>query len=120
MTPEYGASAAMFAIDEQTIEYLKLTGREPKQIELVEIYAKANGLWADSLSNAKYAKELVFDLSSVARSLAGPSKPHKLIHTSDLVKEGIAKDISTALILHRREKDSSVFYEQLLCHGKAY
>ena len=92
MTPEYGASAAVFAIDDQTLDYLRLTGRKPEQVKLVEAYAKANGLWADSLANATYARELEFDLSSVTRSLAGPSKPHKLVPTSTLKKEGIAKE----------------------------
>ncbi len=92
MTPEYGASAAMFGIDNQTLEYLTLTGREAKQVKLVEAYAKANGLWADSLANATYARELTFDLSSVTRSLAGPSKPHKLVPTNKLKEEGIIKD----------------------------
>jgi len=91
MTPEYGASAAMFAIDEQTLEYLRLTGRDTEQIKLVSAYAKANGLWADTLSNATYARELVFGLSTVERSLAGPSKPHKLVPTSTLRDEGIVK-----------------------------
>ncbi len=91
MTPEYGASAGMFAIDEQTISYLKITGRKQKQVELVESYAKANGLWADQFKNATYARILSFDLSSVTRSLAGPSKPHKLVPTSTLKDEGIAK-----------------------------
>ncbi|MBF7071273.1 Fe/S-dependent 2-methylisocitrate dehydratase AcnD [Aliarcobacter butzleri] len=93
MTPEYGASAAMFGIDNRTIDYLKITGREPKQVELVEKYAKANGLWADSLSEATYARTLKFDLSTVSRSLAGPSKPHKLVPTSTLEAEGITKKI---------------------------
>jgi len=92
MTPEYGASAAMFAIDDQTLDYLTLTGREGSQVKLVEAYAKANGLWASELSNATYARELVFDLSTVTRSLAGPSKPHKLVPTTTLVKEGLIKD----------------------------
>ncbi len=92
MTPEYGASAGMFAIDEQTIDYLKVTGREQKQVELVEAYAKANGLWADQFENATYARTLTFDLSTVSRSLAGPSKPHKLVPTSTLKAEGIVKD----------------------------
>nr|MDA3822513.1 aconitate hydratase [Bacteroidales bacterium] len=92
MTPEYGASAAMFGIDDQTLEYLILTGRAVKQVKLVETYAKANGLWADSLTNATYARELTFDLSTVTRSLAGPSKPHKLVPTSTLKAEGIIKD----------------------------
>lgn len=92
MTPEYGASAGMFAIDEQTISYLKVTGREQKQVELVEAYAKANGLWADQFENATYARTIEFDLSKVTRSLAGPSKPHKLVPTSTLKDEGIVKE----------------------------
>ncbi|SKB42817.1 Fe/S-dependent 2-methylisocitrate dehydratase AcnD [Malaciobacter marinus] len=92
MTPEYGASAGMFAIDEQTIDYLKVTGREQKQVELVEAYAKANGLWANQLENATYARTIKFDLSKVTRSLAGPSKPHKLVPTTTLKEEGIVKD----------------------------
>ncbi len=92
MTPEYGASAGMFYIDEQTIDYLKITGREQKQVELVEAYAKANGLWADQLDKATYARTIKFDLSKVTRSLAGPSKPHKLVPTTTLKDEGIVKD----------------------------
>jgi len=94
MTPEYGASAAMFAIDDQTLEYLTLTGREPEQVKLVETYAKANGLWATTLDHATYARELEFDLSTVTRSLAGPSKPHNLVPTSTLEAEGISKDFT--------------------------
>ncbi|MDA7848279.1 Fe/S-dependent 2-methylisocitrate dehydratase AcnD, partial [Sulfurospirillum sp.] len=94
MTPEYGASAAMFGIDEQTLEYLTLTGRQTEQVKLVEAYAKANGLWASSLANATYVRELTFDLSSVTRSLAGPSKPHKLVPTNTLKEEGIIKDFT--------------------------
>ena len=82
----------MFAIDDQTLEYLTLTGREPEQVKLVETYAKANGLWATTLDNATYARELEFDLSTVTRSLAGPSKPHKLVPTNTLEAEGIIKD----------------------------
>jgi len=92
MTPEYGASAAIFTIDEQTIDYLKATGRKEKQIKLVETYAKLNGLWASEFKNATYAKTLTFDLSCVTRSLAGPSKPHKLLPTSSLKDEGIVKE----------------------------
>jgi len=92
MTPEYGASAAMFGIDEQTLDYLTLTGRDSDQVKLVEAYAKANGLWASELTKATYARELTFDLSEVTRSLAGPSKPHKLVPTNTLVSEGIIKD----------------------------
>ncbi len=93
MTPEYGASAAMFYIDEQTIDYLKLTGREDDQVELVENYAKHTGLWADSLETAEYERVLTFDLSSVGRNMAGPSNPHARLPTSDLSARGIAKHI---------------------------
>ncbi len=95
MTPEYGASAAMFAIDEQTLNYLKLTGRDSKQIQIVENYAKANGLWHSSLKNATYIRTLEFDLSSVKRSLAGPSKPHHLLPVDELVKQNIVKNYET-------------------------
>lgn len=90
MTPEYGASAAMFYIDDQTLDYLKITGREPEQVELVETYAKQTGLWADSLSEAQYERVLTFDLSTVERNLAGPSNPHRRLPTSALAERGIA------------------------------
>ncbi|OEY67766.1 Fe/S-dependent 2-methylisocitrate dehydratase AcnD [Marinobacter sp. X15-166B] len=90
MTPEYGATAAMFYIDGQTIDYLKLTGREDDQIALVEQYAKVSGLWADSLKTAEYERVLTFDLSSVTRTLAGPSNPHAHLPTSELAARGIA------------------------------
>ncbi|WP_203300614.1 Fe/S-dependent 2-methylisocitrate dehydratase AcnD [Marinobacter sediminum] len=90
MTPEYGATAAMFYIDGQTIDYLKLTGREDEQVALVENYAKHTGLWADSLKSAEYERILTFDLSKVERTLAGPSNPHAHLPTSELAKRGIA------------------------------
>ncbi|MFK0267897.1 Fe/S-dependent 2-methylisocitrate dehydratase AcnD [Pseudomonas asiatica] len=90
MAPEYGATAAMFAIDQQTIDYLRLTGREEQQVKLVETYAKTTGLWADSLGGAVYERTLSFDLSSVVRNMAGPSNPHARVATSDLAAKGIA------------------------------
>ncbi len=89
MTPEYGATAAMFYIDQQTIDYLRLTGRDEQQVKLVETYAKQTGLWADSLSTAKYERVLEFDLSSVVRNIAGPSNPHRRVATTDLAAKGI-------------------------------
>ncbi|WP_404417814.1 Fe/S-dependent 2-methylisocitrate dehydratase AcnD [Marinospirillum sp.] len=96
MTPEYGATAAMFYIDEQTIDYLKLTGREPEQVELVENYAKTAGFWADDLVKADYERVLKFDLSSVGRNLAGPSNPHARLSTADLAAKGIAGNLEEA------------------------
>ena len=90
MAPEYGATAAMFYIDQQTIDYLKLTGREDEQVRLVETYAKQTGLWAESLKRAEYERGLQFDLSSVVRNMAGPSNPHARVATSDLAAKGIS------------------------------
>ncbi|MCX8774094.1 aconitate hydratase AcnA, partial [Vibrio parahaemolyticus] len=90
MTPEYGATAGMFYIDEQTINYLKLTGRDEQQVELVEKYAKQTGLWADNLDTAVYERVLEFDLSSVSRNMAGPSNPHRRLPTSELAQRGIS------------------------------
>ncbi len=90
MTPEYGATAAMFYIDQQTIDYLKLTGRDDEQVRLVETYAKQAGLWADSLTTAQYERVLTFDLSSVVRNIAGPSNPHRRVSTSELAGAGIS------------------------------
>lgn len=90
MTPEYGATAAMFYIDQQTIDYLKLTGRDDDQVALVETYARHTGLWADQMKDAEYERILRFDLSKVRRNLAGPSNPHALLPSSELAARGIA------------------------------
>ncbi|RBP50886.1 Fe/S-dependent 2-methylisocitrate dehydratase AcnD [Arenicella xantha] len=93
MTPEFGATAAMFYIDQKTIDYLRLTGRDEAQVALVETYAKQSGLWASDLLDAKYERVLSFDLSSVGRNIAGPSNPHRRVATSDLAEQGISRDI---------------------------
>ncbi len=94
MTPEYGATAAMFYIDQKTIDYLRLTGRDQAQIELVENYAKQTGLWADGMVEAEYERVLTFDLSSVGRNIAGPSNPHRRVATKDLAAHGITGEYS--------------------------
>ncbi|PTU67775.1 Fe/S-dependent 2-methylisocitrate dehydratase AcnD [Chromobacterium sp. Panama] len=96
MAPEYGATAALFFIDEQTLSYLKLTGRSDEQVRLVESYAKTAGLWADTLQNVVYERVLRFDLSSVGRNLAGPSNPHKRLPVSALAERGIAVNLAQA------------------------
>ena len=90
MTPEYGATAGMFYIDQNTIDYLRLTGRDEDQVKLVENYAKVAGLWADDLVNAEYERVLEFDLSLVTRNMAGPSNPHARVSTDELAAKGIA------------------------------
>ncbi len=89
MAPEYGATAAMFFIDQQTIDYLRLTGRSDEQVKLVKTYAKQAGLWADALKTAQYERTLSFDLSSVVRNMAGPSNPHARVATTELAAKGI-------------------------------
>ena len=84
MTPEYGATCTLFPVDQATLDYLRLTGRSEEQIALVEAYAKAQGFWNDPAASARsYAKVLKLDLSTVGRSVAGPSRPHDRI---DLAK----------------------------------
>jgi len=108
MTPEYGATAAMFSIDQQTLDYLTLTGRSSEQVKLVETYAKTAGLWADSLKSARYERVLRFDLSSVVRNIAGPSNPHKRVATTDLAKAGIAGTVQTQAELNGLMPDGAV------------
>jgi aconitate hydratase len=96
MAPEYGATAAMFFIDGNTIDYLRLTGRSDEQVKLVETYAKHTGLWADALATAQYERTLSFDLASVGRNMAGPSNPHARVATADLAAKGIAGNLAAA------------------------
>ncbi|WP_411691273.1 Fe/S-dependent 2-methylisocitrate dehydratase AcnD [Acinetobacter gandensis] len=96
MTPEYGATAAMFYIDQNTIDYLTLTGREADQVKLVETYAKEIGLWASDMTAAEYPRVLRFDLSQVTRNIAGPSNPHARVSTADLKAKGIAGNLEAA------------------------
>ena len=96
MAPEYGATAAMFFIDANTLDYLRLTGRSDQQVALVETYAKHAGLWADALATAKYERMLSFDLASVGRNMAGPSNPHARVATADLASKGIAGNLAAA------------------------
>ncbi|HEU0199834.1 MAG TPA: aconitate hydratase AcnA [Burkholderiaceae bacterium] len=100
MAPEFGATAAMFAIDERTLEFLRLTGRRPAQVRLVEAYAKAQGLWADGLESAEYQRSLRFDLSEVGRAIAGPANPHQRIPLTQLKAAGIATT--------RAERDAAI------------
>ena len=96
MCPEYGATAALFAIDGQTIAYLKLTGRSDEQVQMVETYAKTAGFWADDLQAVQYERVLRFDLSSVVRNMAGPSNPHRRLPVSALAERGIADSAKLA------------------------
>ncbi|MCH7345230.1 Fe/S-dependent 2-methylisocitrate dehydratase AcnD [Pelomonas sp. CA6] len=90
MAPEYGATAALFPIDAQTLDYLRLTGRDEACLRRVECYARAAGLWADQLHGVRYERSLRFDLATVERCLAGPSQPQRRLPTAQLALRGIA------------------------------
>ena len=75
MSPEYGSTCAIFPIDDETLQYLRFTGRPDDQVALVEAYAKANGLWHDAASEPVFSETLELDLSTVEPSLAGPKRP---------------------------------------------
>lgn len=92
MAPEFGATAAMFAIDQYTLDYLVLTGRAQAQVELVAAYAQAQGLWADGFEKAEFDRTVLFDLSSIQLALAGPSDPHQRRPLATLKEQGIAHD----------------------------
>ena len=82
MSPEFGSTAAIFPIDEVTIDYLRLTGRSDEQVALVEAYAKEQGMWADPSKEARYSEYLELDLSTVVPSIAGPKRPQDRIELS--------------------------------------
>ena len=83
MSPEYGSTVAVFPIDQETINYLRLTGRTESQIELVEAYAKAQGLWHDANHEPTYSEYLELDLATVVPSIAGPKRPQDRIELSE-------------------------------------
>ncbi len=83
MSPEFGSTIAVFPIDEQTIDYLRLTGRSEEQLALVETYAKAQGLWHDPAAEPRFSERLELDMSSVVPSLAGPKRPQDRVALTD-------------------------------------
>ena len=83
MAPEYGSTCAIFPIDEETIRYLALTGRSAEQLELVEKYARTNGLWHDPAHSPRYSERIELDLSTVVPSISGPKRPQDRISLSD-------------------------------------
>ncbi|MBS0444699.1 MAG: aconitate hydratase AcnA [Proteobacteria bacterium] len=97
MAPEYGATAALFAIDDATLAFMRLTGRAPQQVRRVGAAARALGLWADDVAEAAYDRRLRFDLGGVGRAIAGPAQPHQRIPLTALRDRGdIAPRAETA------------------------
>jgi aconitate hydratase len=83
MSPEYGSTVAIFPIDDETLRYLRFTGRDEHQVALVEAYAKEQGLWHDPAREASYSERLELDLGTVEPSLAGPKRPQDRVSLSD-------------------------------------
>ena len=92
MSPEFGSTAAIFPIDDVTIEYLKMTGRSEEQLALVEAYAKEQGMWHDPAREPKYSEYIELDLGDVVASIAGPKRPQDRIALTD-AKTAFRKDI---------------------------
>ena len=112
MSPEYGATCGIFPIDQMAIDYLRLSGREESQIELVEKYAKAQGLWHDAdTPAATYSSKLELDLSSVKPALAGPNLPQQRINLSDM-HEKFGETLEKMTKDRKSEIDGKVRFDQ--------
>jgi len=107
MSPEFGSTAAMFPIDDVTIEYLRLTGRSEENVALVESYAKEQGLWHDPSREIKFSEYLELDLSTVVPSISGPKRPQDRIELTD-AKEQFRKDIHNYVSIEDGSVDESL------------
>jgi aconitate hydratase len=92
MSPEFGSTAAIFPIDEETLKYLRLTGRDEKQVALVEAYSKEQGLWLDPAAEPDFSEKLELDLATVVPSIAGPKRPQDRIGLAN-AKQQFAQDV---------------------------
>ena len=112
MAPEYGATCGIFPIDQMAIDYLRLSGREESQIELVEKYAKAQGLWHDAdTPAATYSSKLELDLSSVQPALAGPNLPQQRINLSDM-HEKFGETLTVMTKDRKKEVEAKVRFDE--------
>jgi aconitate hydratase len=117
MSPEYGSTVAIFPIDDQTIEYLKFTGRSKDQLALVETYAKAQGLWLDPNHTPRFSENLELDLSSIEPSIAGPKRPQDRVALKN-AKENFNKALPTYTTDVNKEIEVSLDGEKMtLKHG---
>ena len=104
MSPEFGSTCAIFPIDQQTIDYLELTGRPAERVALVEAYAKEQGLWHDPAAEPRYSEQLTLDLSTVVPSLACPKRPQDRVALSD-AKESFREALGNYVQLDRLDED---------------
>ena len=111
MSPEFGSTCAIFPVDQITLDYLKLSNRDPEQIQLIEDYARAQGLWReDGAPTASYSVKLELDMSTVVPSVAGPKLPHQRINVPDL-KKSFSNTLSQMANVDRSEALSRYNYE---------
>ncbi len=106
MSPEFGSTIAVFPIDDETIDYLRLTGRSEEQLALVEAYAKEQGLWHDPAAEPRYSERLELDLATVVPSIAGPKRPQDRVEVSQAVAE-----YAKALEAYTSEPDKVISFE---------
>jgi len=104
MSPEFGSTCAIFPIDQQTLDYLRLTGRPDGQVALVEAYAKEQGLWHEPGATPRYSEELELDLSTIVPSLAGPKRPQDRVALAD-AKESFRESLGNYVQLDRLDED---------------
>ena len=104
MSPEFGSTCAIFPIDQQTLNYLELTGRPAEQVALVEAYAREQGLWHDPAAEPRFSEQLTLDLSTVVPSLAGPKRPQDRVSLSD-AKESFREALGNYVQLDRLDED---------------
>ena len=107
MSPEFGSTAAMFPIDDVTLDYLRLTGRSEENVALVEAYTKEQGLWHDPSRELRFSEFLELDLSTVVPSISGPKRPQDRIELSD-AKEQFRKDIHNYVAIEDGSVDESL------------
>ncbi|WP_247044866.1 aconitate hydratase AcnA [Arthrobacter rhizosphaerae] len=107
MSPEFGSTAAMFPIDDVTLDYLRLTGRSDENVALVESYAKEQGLWHNPSKEIRFSEYLELDLSTVVPSISGPKRPQDRIELTD-AKEQFRKDIHNYVAIEDGSVDESL------------
>jgi aconitate hydratase len=119
MSPEYGATCAIFPIDDETLRYLRFTGRPPEQVALVEAYAKEQGMWHDPSVAPRYSEHLRLDLSTVVPSLAGPSRPQDRVpldRSKAMFAETLGCYLAERRPTSRRNRRSGIPLQELPLH----
>jgi aconitate hydratase len=108
MGPEYGATCGLFPVDDETLRYMRLTGRAESQVNLAEAYAKTQGMWRNDNVEADYSEKLELDMSTIVPSLAGPKRPQDRIELTNAKKQFLDSDLPTMNSNRAADKTGSV------------